>query len=223
MKDVDKRKIYDLVNILTSINLIIKITKGIYCLNGLASARKCVEEIALYKNLESFYKNDKSLGSITFCFISILKTFNKISQEKITKILAKNTNGLNIKSKTRRIYDICKILTAIGFITNLNLNKEIILKFNGIDKFIENIENIINSEKIDYESLRKNSKLKKHQSNFINNLTKMIAQTDLYKIDPSEIAKKRRTSSFDVTIIERFLKKNNQIVLPKVNLPLLEE
>lgn len=203
--------------------MIIKITKGVYCLNGLTSSRKCLEEIPLYKNLEDFYKNDKSLGSITFCFISILKTFGKITQEKITKILAKNCNGLNLKSKTRRIYDICKILTAIGFITNLHIDKQIILKFNGIDKFIENIENVINSEKIDYESLKKNSKLKKHQSNFINNLTKMIAQTDLYKIDPNEIEKKRRTSSFDVTIIEKFLRKNNQVVLPKVNLPLLEE
>ncbi len=51
----------------------------------------------------------------------------------------------------------------------------------------------------------------------------MIADTDIYKIDENELLRKRRTSSFDATIIERYLNKNDQIVLPKVNLPLLEE
>jgi len=51
----------------------------------------------------------------------------------------------------------------------------------------------------------------------------MIAETDVYKMNNQDILRKRRTSSFDNSIVKNFLGRQNQIILPKVNLPLLEE
>ena len=135
--------------------------------------------------------------------------------------MSKNSN--KTKSKNRKIFEICKILSALGICILENKNKKVFLIWKEKGNFLNEIERIVKSEKIDYKSLKNNSKFQKHQSTLINNLTKLFAKTDIFKTNEEIFLTKRRTSSFDASIVEKYLDKDNNLILPKVNLPLLEE
>lgn len=49
--NVDKRKIYDIINILNTIDLIGKVTKGVYQWNGLEQSVRFLESLPDYENL----------------------------------------------------------------------------------------------------------------------------------------------------------------------------
>lgn len=201
--------------------MINKISKGIYIWNGLERCKEFLEEIPVFRDVDSSFKNDHSLASVNYCFLSLLKTFKNISQEKLVFTLSKNSK--KSKSKNRKIFEICKILSALGICTLETRKKKTFLIWKGKEEFLKEIETIIKSEKIDYKSLKNNSKFQKHQSTLINNLTKLFAKTDIFKTNEEIFLTKRRTSSFDASIVEKYLVKDNNLILPKVNLPLLEE
>lgn len=219
---MDKRKIYDLVNILTSLNLILKVSKGFYRWNNLGSFIKCVETIPTFDQLSDEYKYEKSLGSMSYCFLSLLKTHESITLEATAEYLSKY-NDINYKSKIRRLYDICKILTALGLILQQQEEKRSILHWQGTHNLEKDILKIINSEAVEFHKDKSNQKLQQLKTDFFNNISRAIENSDLYKCDNEEILKKRRTSSFDVSIVERFLSNNQQVVLPKVSIPVMEK
>jgi hypothetical protein len=105
-----------------------------------------------------------------------------------------------------------------------NKNKSLQLSLKTPEDFIREIENIIASEKIDYQNLKNNEKLEQHHLSVMNNnLTKLLDQTEIFKTNEEVLFLKRRTSSFDASIVERFLVKDNNIVLPKVSLSILKD
>ena len=219
---VDKRKIYDLVNILTSLNLIAKVAKGYYRWNSLQGFVKCVETIPIFDKLSDEYKYEKSLGSMSYCFLSLLKTYEVITLEATAEHLSKY-NDINYKSKIRRLYDICKILTALGLIVQQHDEKRSTLHWQGTQNLEVDIQKIINSEPVEFHKDKSNQKLQQLKADFFNNISKAIENSDLYPYNVEEVLKKRRTSSFDVTIVEKFLSDNNQVVLPKVHIPSIEK
>ena len=224
MKDLDKRKIYDLINILNCLKIIKKISKGVYVSNGLENCQEFLQEIPLFRDLDDYSKNDQSVNSLTLSFLSLLKTSQIITQEKMILTLFKNLNSHN-KSKNRKILEIRKILTALGICHQTHKKKTLFLNWKPEKEFIQEINHIIKSEKIDYKSLKNNEKFQQHQSTIINNLTKFISKNDMFKNHEKVLQNKSRTISFDTSVVEKYLMKdiNNNLILPKVNLPLLKE
>ena len=219
---MDKRKIYDLVNILTSLSLIRKVSKGFYRWNSLQRFIKCVESIPLFEKLSDEYKYEKSLGSMSYCFLSLLKTHETITLESTAEYLSKY-NDINYKSKIRRLYDICKILTALGLVLQQQEEKRSTLNWQGTHNLERDIQKIILSEPVEFHKDKTNQKLQQLKTDFFNNISRAIENSDLYRCNAEEILKKRRTSSFDASIIERFLSNNQHVVLPKVSIPTIEK
>jgi len=182
----------------------------------------CVENIPVFDKLSDEYKYEKSLGSMSYCFLSLLKTFDSITLEATAEHLSKY-NDINYKSKIRRLYDICKILTALGLIQQQQEEKRSTLLWQGTLNLERDIQKIINGEPVEFHKDKSNQKLQQLKTDFFNNISRAIENSDLYRCDAEEILKKRRTSSFDISIVERFLSDNNQVVLPKVHIPVIEK
>lgn len=215
--DVDKRKIYDLVNILYTIRMIKKVAKGYYQWDGLDLVKDYVSSIDSFDHLTENYIQDKTLSCMTSSFISLIKTRGTMSLEKMGEILS-NNNSMNLKSKMRRLYDICKVLTAIGLIASAQDSKRSTnLKWLGASNIVKVVQPLLQNKNVKLKIDKQNFKLQKIKSSIFKNISKLLDEK--FKIDTQDVINKRRTSSFDITIMDKFLKKNNTIILPKVNLP----
>lgn len=196
--------------------------KGLYQWKSIDSFVKSIDGIPKFKLLEDEYKYEKSLGAMSYCFISLLKTEKNISLDKTAEILSKY-NDINHKSKIRRLYDICKIFTALNLISHTQENKRPVLKWKGTENLENDLLEIVNSEPIEFYNDKNNQKIKKFKNQFYNKITKAVENSDRYKCDEETLNMKRRTSSFDMTIVEKFLQDDSGVVLPNVNIPTIED
>jgi hypothetical protein len=89
-----------LVNILNCLKIIKKISKGVYKSNQIEKSFIFLNKLPLFDKLEENIKKDCNIISQTYCFLSILKTFNSISQENLFSTLSENLD-LDTKSKNR--------------------------------------------------------------------------------------------------------------------------
>jgi len=219
---VDKRKIYDLVNILTALCLIRKVAKGFYRWHSLRAFVECVEAIPRFDALPPDVKAEKSLGAMSYCFLALLKTAESVALEAAAEQLSRY-NDISHKSKVRRLYDICKILAALGLVQPLQEEKRATLSWQGTAHLESDIAAALSGESAEPTRERPNAKLAQLKTDLFNNISRAIEASDLYRCDDAEILKKRRTSSFDVSIVERFLCDNQHVVLPKVSIPVIEK
>lgn len=197
--------------------MIKKMAKGYYQWDGLELVKDYVDCTDSFDNLTEDYIQDKTLGCMTSSFISLIKTRGAISLEKMGEILS-NNNSMNLKSKMRRLYDICKVLTAIGLIASTQDTKRTTnLKWLGAANILKVVQPLLQNKNVKLKIDKQNFKLQKIKSSIFKNISKLLDEK--FKIDTQDVINKRRTSSFDITIMDKFLKKNNTIILPKVNLP----
>jgi hypothetical protein len=197
--------------------MIKKVTKGYYQWEGLEPVKSYLTGIDSFDKLTESYVQDKTLNCMTFSFICLVKTRNSVSLEKVSEILS-NNNVMNLKSKMRRLYDICKVLTAIGLISSLHDSKRSTnLKWLGPANIMKVVQPLLFNKNLKLKIDKQNFKMQKMKSSIFKNITKILDER--FKIDTQDVLSKRRTSSFDITIMDKFLKKNNTIILPKVNLP----
>ena len=219
---VDKRKIYDLVNILAALQLIRKVAKGFYTWHGLTAFVECVEAIPAFDALPAALKAEKSLGAMSVCFLALLKGAESVALESAAERLSR-FNDISHKSKVRRLYDICKILAALGLVAPLQEEKRATLSWQGTTNLERDISAALRGDSTEVVSERPNAKLQQLKTQLFNNISRAIENSDLYRCDDAEILKKRRTSSFDVSIVERFLGADAGVVLPKVSIPPIEK
>jgi hypothetical protein len=197
--------------------MIKKVAKGYYQWDGLDLVKDYVGSIDIFDHLTENYIQDKTLSCMTSSFISLIKTRNTMSLEKMGEILS-NNNSMNLKSKMRRLYDICKVLTAIGLIASTQDSKRSTnIKWLGAANIVKVVQPLLQNKNVKLKIDKQNFKLQKIKSSIFKNISKILDEK--FKIDTQDVINKRRTSSFDITIMDKFLKKNNTIILPKVNLP----
>lgn len=219
---MDKRKIYDLVNILAALELIRKVAKGFYRWNSLRAFVECVEGIPRFDALPADVKAEKSLGAMSYCFLALLKGADSVALESAAEQLSR-FNDISHKSKVRRLYDICKILAALGLVQPLQEERRATLSWQGTTHLERDIAAALAGESAEPQRERPNAKLQQLKTDLFNNISRAIEASDLYRCDDAEILKKRRTSSFDVSIVERFLCADGHVVLPKVSIPVIEK
>jgi len=129
--DVEKRRIYDVVNVLESINIVGKIAKNTYRWIGLDSLPSSMEKL---KSLSTDIPNekekegkrkDRSLGVLCQKFLRLFFTPEGggiVTLEDAAKTLIKEEgSGQNLKTKIRRLYDIANILSSIHLIEKVQL------------------------------------------------------------------------------------------------------
>jgi len=194
-----------------------KAAKGHYRWEDLEPVKRKVAEVRSFDQLGPEFVQDKTLACMTFSFISLVRSKGTISLERAGQVLS-NNNILHLKSKTRRLYDICKVLAAIGLIsTSQDTKRAIIVKWLGPGNIQRVLQPLLVSKNVKLKIDKQNFKAQKMRSSLLKNITKILDEK--YKITTKDLLSKRRTSSFDITVMDKFLKKNNTIILPKVNLP----
>ena len=213
---VEKRKIYDLINILTSIKMIKKVSKGIYGWLGPESIKSFMVSLPVFEDLTEIIKKEKSLGSMCYCFLSFIKTKNESSIESSAECLTPKPlpgktglTTISFRSKIRRLYDISKILATIGLIKNISENKKPLLRWVGTKNMLK-VVNDISASKDDVDIV-KNLGMKQILINFQKSLKTAILTV------PEEEMKRKRLESIDLGIVEKYLNVHQGIILPSVN------
>lgn len=212
---VEKRKIYDLINILTSIRMIDRISKGVYKWLGTKSILNFLTSLPNFSQLETSLKAEKSLGSMCYCFLAFMKSFRESSienaAESLTKSMTKDKpiNPITFRSKIRRLYDISKILTTVGLIENLSENKKPMMKWVGAQNMLKVVREISTSpEEVPLRTLDMRQMMEKLQ-NSLNNTVLTIPETEM---------KRKRLESVDMGIVEKYLNNEKQaLILPRVS------
>jgi hypothetical protein len=212
---VEKRKIYDLINILTSIQMINRISKGVYKWLGTDSILNFLNSLPKFNNLKESLKIEKSLGSMCYCFLSFMKSNHESSietaAESLTKPLNKGKplNSITFRSKIRRLYDISKILATVGLIENLSENKKPIMRWVGSENMLKVVKNISTSkDEIPMGTLDMRQMMERLQTS-LNNTVLTIPESEM---------RRKRIESVDMGIVEKYFSKEDQgLILPRVS------
>ena len=209
---VEKRKIYDLINILSSIKMIERVSKGVYIWRGSISVERFIRDLTPYQSLSTNLKKEKSLGSMCLCFLSFMASCNESSIEAAAESLShiqKAPGSIELRSKIRRLYDISKILSTVGLIQNVSQNKKPLLRWLGIEKMKETVR----ETQLSAGGSQQIQILKQIQESL---------QNAVLTLPPDEVRRKR-LESVDFGIIEKFLNDQQALVVPcaKVLLPQL--
>ena len=212
---VEKRKIYDLINILTSIRMINRVSKGVYKWLGTDSILEFLNSLPNFNELSSSLKLEKSLGSMCYCFLSFMKSNLESSIENAAESLTKTStqekplNSISFRSKIRRLYDISKILATVGLIKNLSENKKPIMKWVGSKNMLKVINDISTSnEEIPIGKLDMRQMMEKLQAS-LNNAVLTIPEAEM---------RRKRIESIDLGIVEKYFNNKDQgLILPRVS------
>ena len=212
---VEKRKIYDLINILTSIWMIERISKGVYKWLGTGSILNFLNSLPAFDTLPDNLKAEKSLSSMCYCFLSFMKSSLESSIENAAESLTRSqpatkpVNSITFRSKIRRLYDISKILATVGLIENLSENKKPIMKWVGPENMLKVLNEISNSvEEIPIGTLDMRQMMERLQTS-LNNAVLTIPEAEM---------RRKRIESIDLGIVEKYLSNEGQgLILPRVS------
>ncbi|GIX87303.1 transcription factor E2F7 [Caerostris extrusa] len=144
--DVERRRLYDIVNVFESVDMLKKEAKNKYKWFGqtyLKSALYKIKLAAEHENvlakLKFVFKKEKSLAIMSqrFLMLFLVSSSKVISLGVAAKVLngfQKTERSAQIKTQIRRLYDIANVLSSIGIIQkDVTVGKKPAFKYIGPD------------------------------------------------------------------------------------------
>lgn len=215
--DIDKRKIYDIINVLTSLRFIRRVSKGRYKWNSTEKAETHIFDAHLRKVPNNGNQNSLDyLATHLLCSLSIKITLSSDSALELFK-----QRGIQIDHvKAKKIVNVLRILVAIGIAEAAPI-RNFTVSLNSQEKISQNIEILLKNS----ESEPKNAKekyLAKRTNPQIINMNELINRDRMSTTAREQIEVQRRKNSFENRqVMENYIR-SGSIILPRVKIPCRE-